>query len=107
MEENASLTLVDPNPSTSIAIDGIVQNQLRRKNLQLTLGESVGINTTTLQISSSINSVVNGDVINIDDEYILIKSVGVVGDDVIEIEREVPWYNRCSTHYWCGYGTEW
>jgi len=85
---NASLTLVDPNPSTSIAIDGIVQNQLRRKNLQLTLGESVGINTTTLQISSGINSVVNGDIINIDDEYILIKSVGVVGDDVIEIERE-------------------
>ena len=81
-------TLKDPNPNTSIAIDGIVQNQLRRKNLQITLGSSIGINTDIVQVAAGINSVVAGDIINANNEYILIKTVGVLADDLLQVERE-------------------
>jgi len=84
----AMFTLKDPNPNTSIAIDGIVQNQLRRKNLQITLGSSIGINTDIVQVAAGINSVVAGDIINANNEYILIKTVGVLADDLLQVERE-------------------
>ena len=84
----ATFELKNPNPSTSIAIDGIVQNQLRRKNLQITLGSAVGLTTDLIQVSVGINSIVTGDIINANNEYILIKSVGVAGTDVLEVQRE-------------------
>ena len=85
---NASFQIKDANPSTSIAIDGIVQNQLRRKNLQIGFGSAVGLSTNLISVSVGINSVVPGDIINTDNEYILIKSVGVAGTNVLEVERE-------------------
>ena len=84
----ATFELKNPNPSTSIAIDGIVQNQLRRKNLQITLGSAVGLTTDLIQVSVGINSIVTGDIINANNEYILIKSVGVAGTDILEVQRE-------------------
>ena len=83
----ATIQLKDPNPSTSIAIDGIVQNQLRRKNLEITLGSAVGLTTNFIQVAVGINSLVTDDIINIDNEYILIKSVGTAGTDILEVER--------------------
>ena len=54
----ATIQTKDANPSTSIAIDGIVQNQLRRKNLEITLGSAVGLTTNLIQVSAGINSIV-------------------------------------------------
>ena len=84
----AIIQLRDSNPNTSIAIDGIVQNQLRRKNLEITLGSAVGLTTNLIQVSVGINSIVSGDIINTNNEYILIKSVGTAGTDILEVERE-------------------
>ena len=84
----ATIQIKDANASTSIAIDGIVQNQLRRKNLEISFGSAVGLTTNLIQVSAGINSIVSGDIINTDNEYILIKSVGAAGTDILEVERE-------------------
>ena len=78
----------DSNASVVITIDGVIQGPLRRKSLELTLGSAVSSASTTLmQISSGISSIVIGDVLDIDGEYINIKKIGVAGTDLIEVER--------------------
>ena len=78
----------DSNASVVITIDGIIQGPVRRKSLEIELGSAVSTaSTTILQISSGISSVVIGDILNIDQEYINIKTIGVAGTDKLEVER--------------------
>ena len=83
-----SLSYSTPNPSTLITIDGVIQTALRRKSLSVSLASSVSTATTTiLNISSGISSLNTYDVINIDSEYLLIKSIGVSSSNAVEVVR--------------------
>ena len=83
-----SLTYSNPDPSVLISIDGIVQSALRRKSLQITLSEPISTATTTiLSVSSGISSLRVNDIINIDNELVLIKTIGVSSTNSIEVSR--------------------
>ena len=83
-----SLTYSNPDPSVLISIDGIVQSALRRKSLQITLSGPISTATTTiLSVSSGISSLRVNDIININNELILIKTIGVSSTNSIEVSR--------------------
>ena len=83
-----TLEYKEPNSSVVITVDGVIQGPLRRKSLEVSLGDPVSsASTTVLTISSGINSLSNGDVINIDQEYVSIKTIGVIAEDKVEVER--------------------
>jgi hypothetical protein len=83
-----SLTYSNPDSSVLISIDGIVQSALRRKSLQITLSEPISTATTTiLSVSSGISSLRVNDIVNIDDELVLIKTIGVSSANSIEVSR--------------------
>ena len=83
-----SLTYKDPNPSVMITIDGIIQKALSRKSLEVSLGSSVSTASTTIfDISSGISSLRVRDTINLNNEIVSIKSIGVSSDTQIEVER--------------------
>lgn len=85
---NHSFSYVDPNPSTVISVDGVIQTQLRRKSLSVSLGSSVSSASTTLiSISSGISSLNSNDILNINNEYIKVKNIGVAGTGILEVER--------------------
>lgn len=83
-----SVSLTNPNPSVLITIDGIIQTAIRRKSLNVSLASSVSTaSTTILSVSSGINSIETGDVINIDSEYVLVKTIGVTSANQLSVER--------------------
>jgi len=83
-----SLEYKDPNASAIITIDGIIQKAVTRKSLSVSFGSSVSSASTTLiDISAGISSLSLGDIINIDNEYVSIKTIGITSENQIEVER--------------------
>jgi len=78
----------EPNSSIIVAIDGIIQKALTRKSLNVSLASSVSTaSTTILSISSGISSLNARDIINIDDELVSIKTIGISSANQIEVVR--------------------
>jgi len=83
-----SLKYKDPLPSTVITIDGIIQTQLRRKSLSITLDSPISTATTSvIEVSSGISSLAINDVININSEYLLVKNIGIGSTNFVNVER--------------------
>lgn len=83
-----SLSYKNPNSSTIITIDGIIQKAVSRKSLNVSLASSVSsASTTILSISSGISSLSVNDIINIDDEYVSIRTIGITSSNQIEVIR--------------------
>ena len=83
-----SLEYKDPNASVMITIDGIIQKPLSRKSLSVSLGSSVSTaSTTVLDIATGISSLNVNDVINLDDELVSIRSIGVTSATQVSVER--------------------
>ncbi len=83
-----SFAYSNPDPSVLISIDGVVQSALRRKRLQITLSEPISTATTTLlSVSSGISSLKVNDIINIDNELVSVKTIGVSSATSIEVSR--------------------
>ena len=78
----------DPNSSSIISIDGVVQSPLTRKSLVVSLGSSVSTSTTSvLHVTSGISSLKVGDILNLSEEYVLVKSLGITSSNFVEVER--------------------
>ena len=78
----------NPNASSLIVIDGIIQTPLRRKSLSVSLASSVSTATTTiLTISSGISSLYANDIINLNSEYLLVKNIGIAQTNSVEVLR--------------------
>jgi hypothetical protein len=78
----------EPNASILVTIDGIIQKALTRKSLNVSLASSVSTaSTTILTISSGISSLKTRDIINIDDELVSIKNIGITSSNQIEVIR--------------------
>jgi hypothetical protein len=77
-----------PNSSIIVTIDGIIQKALTRKSLNVSLASSVSTaSTTVLSISSGISSLNTRDIINIDNELVSIKTIGITSANQIEVIR--------------------
>ena len=78
----------EPNSSILVSIDGIIQKALTRKSLNVSLASSVSTaSTTILSISAGISSLNTRDIINIDNELVSIKKIGVTSTNQIEVIR--------------------
>ena len=85
-----TLTYKNANSSVLVTIDGIIQSPLTDKNLSISLGSTVATATTTvLDISSGISSLRFGDIINIGNEYMSVKNIGVGSVTFVDVERAV------------------
>jgi hypothetical protein len=83
-----SFTYSDPDPSVMISIDGIIQSSLRRKSLQITLSEPISTGTTTfLSVSSGISSLNVNDILNINDELMVVNTIGIPSSNNVEVSR--------------------
>jgi hypothetical protein len=78
----------DPNASIIVTVDGIIQKALSRKSLSVSFASSVSTaSTTILDISSGISSLSINDIINIDDELVSIRNIGITSSNQIEVIR--------------------
>jgi hypothetical protein len=83
-----SLSYDNPNSSIIITIDGVIQSALRRKSLQITLSEPISTATTTfIKVSSGISSLNTNDIININNELLVVKSIGISSANNVEVNR--------------------
>jgi hypothetical protein len=83
-----TLSYKDPNPSVIVTIDGVIQSAIRRKSLTVSLGSSVATATTAvLDISSGISSLNTYDILNLNNEYLLVKGIGITSSNYISVER--------------------
>ena len=83
-----SLSYKEPNASVIITIDGIIQKAVSRKSLNVSFASSVSsASTTIISISSGISSLSTNDIINIDSEYVSIKTIGVTSANQVEVAR--------------------
>lgn len=81
-----SFAFNDPNSSSLIAIDNIIQTPLYRKDLTLSLLSSVGLGNT-IYVTSGISSLTSLDVLKIDSEYMSVRAVGIGSTNDIIVER--------------------
>lgn len=84
-----SFTLENPNSSSIILIDNIIQSALYRRELNFELASSVGINTNILFINPGIGSVTTFDIFEIGSELMKIKNIGFGYTNAVEVERSV------------------
>jgi len=83
-----NLAYKEPNASIIVTIDGIIQKPLSRKSLSVSLASSVSsASTTILSISSGISSLNIRDVININNELVSVKSIGITSSNQVEVAR--------------------
>lgn len=82
-----SFTLDDPNASSLIAIDNVVQNPIYNTNLNLELDANISTASSSITVSSGISSIFTTDIIKIGNELMKIINLGISGPNDIEVER--------------------
>lgn len=82
-------TLADPNSNTLISIDNLVQSPLYKRNLSLDLASNVSLGSSVIYVNSGINSISSIDILEIEDEYLKIKSIAKTAPNSIEVERGI------------------
>lgn len=98
-----SLSYKEPNSSVIISIDGIIQKAVTRKSLNVSLASTVSsASTTIIDISSGISSLSVGDVINLDSEYVSVKTIGITSSNQVEVQR--GYFGTVATAHTIGVG---
>ena len=82
-----SFSFKNPNENVIISIDNIIQSPIHRKKISLSLSAPIGIGSTSVYISSGIGSVFNNDILQIDNEYLKVNSVGVGSTNGLNVSR--------------------
>lgn len=81
-----SFTYPEPNSSSLITIDNIIQSPLYRRGITLYPANSIGIGNT-IYLNSGISSLTSLDVLMIDSELMKIRSVGIGSTNSITVDR--------------------
>jgi hypothetical protein len=81
-----SFTYENPNASSIVLVDNIIQSGLFKRDLIRTLTQPININTTTLYLSG-ITSITSLDTIQVDSEYFDVKDVELNGPNTVEVVR--------------------
>ena len=82
-----SFSFKNSNENVIISIDNIIQSPIHRKNIILGLSTAIGIGSTSIFVSSGINSISGGDILKIDDEYLKIISLGIGSTNKVDVIR--------------------
>jgi hypothetical protein len=83
-----TLSYSEPNSSVLLSIDNIIQSPLTKKSIVVSLNSAVSTSSTTIiEISSGISSLGVNDILNIGEEYMLVKSVGLTSSNFVEVTR--------------------
>lgn len=82
-----SFSIENPTPNSFITIDNIVQTPVYKKNLLLQLNTNVLYEDNIVVVQSGIGSVVLNDYLKIDDEFLVVKNIGVTTTNGILVER--------------------
>jgi hypothetical protein len=81
-----SFTFDNPNASSIISIDNIIQSAIFKRDLQTSLSSVVGVTTNIIYLSG-ISSITTIDTIQVDSEYFKIKNIGLTSSNAIEVVR--------------------
>jgi hypothetical protein len=81
-----SFTYPEPNSSSLIAIDNIIQSPLYRRGITLSPAASIGIGNT-IYVTSGISSLTSLDVLMVDSELMKVRSVGIGSTNAVIVDR--------------------
>jgi hypothetical protein len=82
-----TLILDNQNVNSIITIDNIIQSPIYKKILILSLSKEVKFNDSIIYLQSDANELMLNDIIQINEEYIKIKNIGVDGENSLLVER--------------------
>jgi hypothetical protein len=82
-----SFEVLNPNSSSVITIDNIIQTPVYKKSLKLSLSRDVSYNDSIIYVQSGISSVVINDILQINDEYLSVNNINVDGPNSIQVTR--------------------
>jgi len=86
-----SFSTIKPENKTLIQIDGMIQSPLTNRSVSLDLIDAVGVGSTTLKLQAAANvgltTVKLNDIIQIDDEFFRVKTVGFGSTNVVSVDR--------------------
>ena len=82
-----TLSYKEPNASVIITIDGIIQKPVSRKSLEVSFTSGISSESSIISISSGISSISSGDIINIDDEYVSVRTIGITSSNEVDVIR--------------------
>ena len=81
-----SFDTIKPENKTLIQIDGMIQSPLTNRSVSLDIVDAVGVGSTTLKLAG-ITTVKLNDIIQIDDEFFRVKTVGFGSTNVVSVDR--------------------
>jgi hypothetical protein len=85
--ELQSFSFKNPNENTLISIDNIIQSPLNKKNITVGLSSIIGIGSTSIFISSGINSIFGSNILKINNELVKVVSVGIGSTNKLDVIR--------------------
>lgn len=84
-----SFTFDNPNASSIISIDNIIQSPVYRTDLSLNLLSSIGVSTDIIFVSSGLSSITSYDILRINNELMTVKNIGFGYTNAIQVNRGV------------------
>ena len=84
-----SFSLENPNESTIISIDNIIQSSLYLRDINFELDSQVGVTTDIIFIKSGLSSVTSFDILKINSELMSIKNIGFGYTNAIQVRRSI------------------
>lgn len=82
-----SFELENSLESTIISIDNIIQSQIYKRDLNVSLASTVEIDSNYIYITEGISSITSFDIIQVNSELLKVKNLGVGSTNEIEVER--------------------
>jgi hypothetical protein len=82
-----SIELENSLESTIISIDNIIQSQIYKRDLNVSLASTVEIDSNYIYITEGISSITSFDIIQVNSELLKVKNLGVGATNEVEVER--------------------
>ena len=82
-----SLELENSLESTIVSIDNIIQSQIYKRDLNVSLASTVAIDSNYIYITEGISSITSFDIIQVNSELLKVKNLGVGATNEVEVER--------------------
>lgn len=90
---------INPNSRCLITINGVIQSPLAPTELQYTTVDSISIGSTDIKLTG-ITSIFSGDLLKINNEIVLVRSVGVGSTNQVNVDR--AWVGTSETSHISG-----
>jgi len=82
-----SFAFENPNASSLIVIDNIIQSPIYLRDISLKLSEPIGVGSTVIYLNYGLNDISSLDFLKVDDEYLKIESIGIGSTNAVQVNR--------------------